>query len=555
MLASLVEAMSLDHITGSLERALSILRSAACADDAEIFLVEPDSGALLLAACQGLDRPALLSRVHFDPGAGHPGIVTKTRRGLVTRDLARDRRFLRDEVKRQGVRAYVSVPLIAGAAVLGSIHLGWRRSDAELDRVHALLRRAAIPIGTTLRAGIAALRDTALAMDEEPSSARALLPVLASIEQLTTADAVMLVADGVVVSTSTAAECEANLADCPSLRTGTPLLYDGPRTSWPASCRGPAATKARCCVPLVTRKEKRGVITLVHQRATPAPRTQHLAPLMALARAVAPRLPTLPLRASQATPELRIRCFGALEIHCGDRPIPTSKFERRLAVKLLEMLVLAGGAPLHRDVLVESLWPDSAGQGGANRLHGVVHALRVAIEPDARHWRFVRNVGPMYQLDVSDVWVDLFEFRERLARAARHPPGVKSVITDLEAAVALYRGGLFADDPYADWCVDERVALEAQFLCAVTDLAKLLGEARELDRAIDVLRAGLRDDPLREDLHVMLIRNLLEAGRRGEASAQYQECIRVLRRSLGAEPLPETLALEPLIRRALRRPL
>jgi DNA-binding SARP family transcriptional activator/GAF domain-containing protein len=552
VLAKLAEAMSPDRFTDCLDRSLEILRDAVGADDAEIFLVEPDTGALVLTACRGLDRRALLSRDRFEPGMGHPGIVTKTRRRLVTRSLACDRRFLRDEVKRRGVRAYVSVPLATQDLVVGSIHLGWRRSDVEVERICALLRRAAIPIATTIRAAVASVRDVALTVDNEPSAC-ALRSVLTSIEQLTKADAVMIKTDGAVVSTSAAAACTGDLASCPSLRAGAPIFHDGPQSSWPLPCRGAPATKARCCLPLVARNERRGVITLVHDKHVPTIRTQHLASLTALARTIAPRLPTLVQGQAQAGPSLRIRCFGALDIRRDDRPIPASSFERRHAVRLLEMLVLAGGASLHRDALVERLWPDSSGDGGPNRLHSVVHALRVAIEPDAPRWRFVHNAGPLYRLELSDVWTDLSEFRRRLARALRDPSDSREArVADLEAAVALYRGELFAEDPYADWCSIERAALQEEFLTAVTTLAKHLTESRELDRSIDVLRAGLRADPLREDLHVMLTKNLLDTGRRGEASAQYEECVRVLRRGLGAEPLPETRALESTIRKALR---
>lgn len=561
----MAEVLSPDDILASLDRALTIIRRDLSGDDAEIFLVEPESGALLLVACQGADRTALLSRVLFEPGVGHPGIVTNTRRSIVTRNIVKDGRFLRNDVKRRGVRAYVSVPLLAADQTLGSIHVGWHRADAPVECARALLQRVAVPIGTALRAAIAALRDAALAdldADEATSpNERALRSILGFIQRLANADTVTLVANGsglrgLTLSTRTPVACACDLAGCPSLVAARPLLLVEDRAKWPMPCqRLPASTKAACCLPVLAKGDRRGVIVLAHGTPITPPVTRLVAPLMAMARAVAVRLPTPAVAASPAgEAELSIRCFGSLEIRSGGRLIPNDSFERRLAITLLEVLVLAGGAPIHRDVLVETLWPDSPGHAGVNRLHGVVHSLRTVLEPrsNTRGRRLVQNVGPTYRLDVSaGVHVDLFDFREKIARARRLPPHATSeAICTLQGAVDLYGGGLFADDPYADWCAPEREVLQKQFLCATADLARLLVATNEPGRAIETLRVGLRVDPLREDLHEALIRTLLQIGRRAEAEVQYDECVRLLREGLGAAPLPETLQLRSLIHRA-----
>lgn len=568
VLGRVAEAMSPDDLLGSLDRALDILLRDLGGDDAEIFLVEPESGALLLVACQGADRTALLSRTLFEPGVGHPGIVTATRRSIVTRNLVRDQRFLRSDLKRRGVRAYVSVPLLAGAQVLGSIHMGWHRADAPLDRARTLLERACVPIGTAVRAGIGALRDAALAdlEDDDPTTPneRALRSILAFMQRIAKSDAVTLLTTGSPCGHTLSARkpvvCAGDLAGCPSLGAGRPRVLEERRDAWPAPCRQlPLLTKAAVCLPLLSKGDRRGIIVVAHDSPIPTPATRLVAPLMAMARAVAARLPSprLPVPVEEnGSPSLSIRCFGSFEIRRDGRVIAGDSFERRLAIKLLEMLVLAGGTPLHRDVLVEKLWPDSPGHAGVNRLHGVVHSLRATIEPRSatRDWRYVRNAGPMYRLDASNgVHVDLFQFREKIAHARCLPArATTELIATLQGAVSLYGGGLFADDPYADWCAAERDALQEQFLCATADLARLLVAASEPERAIETLRNGLRVDPLREDLHEALIKIMLQVGRRAEAEAQYHECVRLLRNGLGAEPLPETLELRSLIDRALR---
>ena len=61
-------------------------------------------------------------------------------------------------------------------------------------------------------------------------------------------------------------------------------------------------------------------------------------------------------------------------------------------------------------------------------------------------------------------------------------------------------------------------------------------------------------DPLQEPVHRTLMRLYMEAGRRGAALRQYQQCVSALGRELGVEPEAETKALyeEVLRQRAAR---
>jgi DNA-binding SARP family transcriptional activator len=579
ILGLIAETLSPDDILGSLDRVLGIVRRHLESDDAEVFLVEPVSELLLLVACQGVDKSALLACTLFEPGSGYPGIVTSTRRSIVTRNLSRDRRFLREGVKQRGVRAYVSVPVLGPSGALGSIHLGWRRSDAPVARARALLVRASRPIATAVRAGIAALRDAALVGMERDGAAgldeSALRSILMFMQRLVNARAATLVTSAGVTAcfgrqlsaAGAPVSCGTDIDGCPCLAGGRPLFLDTTRDRWPVECtRLPSFVRAARCLPLHTGDGGRGIIVLAHEQRLGRPATRHIVPLMAMARAIATRLRRAPPSArlaseTTAPPVLSIRCLGPIEIRRDGVLVPPSSFERKSALTLLRILILAGGAPVHRDLLVERLWPDAPDRGGANRLHGVVHALRAAIEPHfaAHEFRFIRNSGPLYHFDTSSgAQVDLFTFREKVARIRRALRTTRTVgpetVADLEDAIALYGGALFADDPCADWCAIERDALQEQFLCAVQDLAVARVAATELDRAAEAIRMGLRVDPFREDLHCALIENLMRLGRRAEALAQYRECLRLLHDELGAEPLPETRRLGERVHRSIATP-
>ena len=136
----------------------------------------------------------------------------------------------------------------------------------------------------------------------------------------------------------------------------------------------------------------------------------------------------------------------------------------------------------------------------------------------------------------------------RAGRPTEREGRSSDAIAHLENAVALYRGDLFEDDPYADWCGLERMELQNRFLGMLMRQAELSLACGEAETGVACLRRGLLTDPFREDLHQALIQMLADLGRRKEALEQYRECERILREELGTDPLPATRRLERLLR-------
>lgn len=195
---------------------------------------------------------------------------------------------------------------------------------------------------------------------------------------------------------------------------------------------------------------------------------------------------------------------------------------------------------------MEHLWPDTDPAAALNRLHGVIHALRQAVEPHPEPpWQVVLTQGDSYRLnsavcrvDVDGLQSGLREGRE-LERKGR--PG--EALATYRAAAALYHGDFLEDEPYAEWCWEEREHLRETYLELLRRMAALLAARGELDESIHCLRQALLVDPLREELHRELMGCLARAGRRGEALHQFQVCSASLRRELGVGPLPQTEAV------------
>ena len=75
----------------------------------------------------------------------------------------------------------------------------------------------------------------------------------------------------------------------------------------------------------------------------------------------------------------RIYLLGGFRVAFAAEDIADDAWRRRKAGTLIKLLALAHGHRLHREQLMETLWPDQTPAAAANSLYQVVHAARQAL--------------------------------------------------------------------------------------------------------------------------------------------------------------------------------
>lgn len=548
---------------------LELVRTAIGADDCELFLADLYGRELLLAACIGPHRDLLTKRSRFEAGDGIPGRAFAQGRPVTAQRLAPGDRFRRNELQAPGL-SFAAIPMTApNKRIIGCLGLAWHRSDVPVAELADILWKTLSPLGNAICAAYWTYRQNIV---EEVASSTG-LPSAASLKALhdaAGADAGSLVMwserDRRLQRTDTFG---ASPPHCPWLTSpdGSPcssrtsescyrlLALGAPDERTPEPCKQVRFDGAAvCCVPIVGHPDRSGRLLVGFRKRPPEDARGLLVPLQVMAEHVGTHLHEPQAAAHVAVaacplPALDIKCFGHFEISIGEDRLGASSFPRRDALTLLKLLVLRAGRQVHRERLIDWLWPSANEQSGLNRLHGVVHALRAVIEPYAaeRRWTYLQSEGETYTFVPGEsTSVDLIGFQENLALARRDLKDATfapHVTHYLERAVELYRGDLYEDDRYCEWCDVERIALQREFLEALASLARIYLTLGEAKRAIDAFRRALAYDPSREDLHGELIRCLMRQRRYNEAKDQVRECVRYLREEVGVEPGSETQRL------------
>jgi predicted ATPase/DNA-binding SARP family transcriptional activator len=228
---------------------------------------------------------------------------------------------------------------------------------------------------------------------------------------------------------------------------------------------------------------------------------------------------------------LEIRLLGAFELRIDGRDVGTTGWRLRKATDLVKILALEPGHRLHRERLVDLLWPDKDPAAGANNLYQAVHAVRAALATPAAVGIHEAIVG--LGDGALSVRVDVEEFEDIAGSAAGRTES-------LEHARSLYRGELLPDDPYAEWAIARRETLGPEQLSVLRELALAYERDGRRDASIHVLREALAIDPLNEELQRRVIRLEAEGGNRAAAVRRFQTLRAGLRTELDVEPAEET---------------
>jgi DNA-binding SARP family transcriptional activator len=227
-----------------------------------------------------------------------------------------------------------------------------------------------------------------------------------------------------------------------------------------------------------------------------------------------------------------VTLLGDFKVWVSGRSVASRHWSRRHSSALVKLLAMSPGRSLHRELVIDALWPDISVQDAAPRLHKAAHFARRALD---HRDSVVLNADAVTLCPHDDVRIDMVQFRN-LAESAVRDGGIAAA----KGALALYGGDLLPRDLYEPWTEQRRLHLRRLYL-------ELLHQAEDWHQAIAA-------DPVDEPAHLALVELYAERGDRVAALRQLDQLDGVMRQELGLEPSERALDLRRQIVHTVVKP-
>ncbi len=244
---------------------------------------------------------------------------------------------------------------------------------------------------------------------------------------------------------------------------------------------------------------------------------------------------------------LRVQALGEPCVFLNDVPITRWRMG---SVLELFFLLLNAGRPMHKDQIIEALWPESDNDMN-QMLRSTSYYLRKVLGA-----KCVVSCKGTYALDLTavyreNVWYDVTAFQEHRTRAqaalkAENDPEASQ---EFQEMIRLYQGN-YVQSFYDNWCIPRRNELQYAYLDAHHQLASISFRHKQYEESISHWQQLLSIDNCLEEAHYGLISSYIQQDKRGLALRQYQICARVLHEDLDTEP---GQAIKDLYRQILQK--
>jgi DNA-binding SARP family transcriptional activator len=153
---------------------------------------------------------------------------------------------------------------------------------------------------------------------------------------------------------------------------------------------------------------------------------------------------------------LRVWLLGGFRVSVGFHTIEEGDWHLRKAASLVKLLAVTPGHRLHRERVMDLLWPQLDSRAASNNLRQALHVARQTMQstPSRASSCLVLQEEQLTLCPGGLLWVDVEAFEEAAstARRERDPAAYR-------AAIDLYTGDLLPNNLYEEWMEGRRAEL------------------------------------------------------------------------------------------------
>lgn len=201
-----------------------------------------------------------------------------------------------------------------------------------------------------------------------------------------------------------------------------------------------------------------------------------------------------------------LRCLGQFSIDVDGWPIDLDGLKPR-ARSLLLRLAMCYDRDVHREVLIEALWPGASPDLASHRLHVAASTVRKSLDRAGLAAPTVHRRGESYRLTLDGATWDVGEFERCLQEANRERDNgdVETAACRWSRALDHYAGDLLPELGPTEWVVGERERLRLDATQAAISLAETQLDRDMAPDAVAAAHRAVELDPLRDSSWQMLV--------------------------------------------------
>lgn len=212
---------------------------------------------------------------------------------------------------------------------------------------------------------------------------------------------------------------------------------------------------------------------------------------------------------------LVIQTLGRFQITYNEKPVT---IKRHSSLRLLQYFIAHYQKKIEKDLIIDSVFPEGSLGNMDNLFNVSLSVLRKTLEPGLSsgvHSRFIKRHGNQYELDVSEIDLDIHRFME-LVRDKRN-------IKNLKKAEELYKGDFLEEYPYETFLEQEREYFRKTYIQTARTIALYEYEKKDVQNCFRLYEKMISRDPFDEELCFEYIELLLRENKVSKATHTAQK--------------------------------
>lgn len=233
----------------------------------------------------------------------------------------------------------------------------------------------------------------------------------------------------------------------------------------------------------------------------------------------------------------RVTCFGSFSISLYKLEWEQVKWRVNKVKELFAYLVHHRNNGVHKERIVEDIWPDMEIEKAVVYLHTCIYQIRKMIKQYGLQQQLaVKYANDSYQLKMNGVDCDVDEFLQIIEN--------ESCVTDrniyrYEQAAALYRGDYYEENDFF-WAVHLKEKLLLVYLETLKRMVEYYLQQKNHTRALHHLQHIIMKNPLREEYHELLLQVYADMGDRLALREHFIKMEALFMEELGIAVKPST---------------